>query len=181
MLLEVPEALLEERRRRGLDRLDELWDGVVHMVPPPGEAHQEVGAELFVVLAPLAKRRGLHPRYETGLFRAEDDYRVPDQLYRHADARSDRGAEAADLVVEIRSAGDETYDKLDWYGERGVHELLIVHPEARRVELLRAVGGRLLPVTGDAEGAVRSEVLGVRFATSEGRLQLMWEGGSAEI
>jgi hypothetical protein len=29
------EALKERRRRAGLDRLDEVWDGVLHMVPVP--------------------------------------------------------------------------------------------------------------------------------------------------
>lgn len=34
--MEVPEAMLAERRRLGLDRRDEMWNRVLHMVPPPG-------------------------------------------------------------------------------------------------------------------------------------------------
>jgi hypothetical protein len=34
--LEAPGGLLEERRRLGLDIRDEMWDGVLHVVPPPG-------------------------------------------------------------------------------------------------------------------------------------------------
>ncbi|MGI9004137.1 MAG: Uma2 family endonuclease [Pseudonocardia sp.] len=181
VLLEVPEAMLEERSRLGLDGHDEMWDGVLHMVPPPEGPHQEVGAELFPVFAPLAKRRGLAPRYETGLFRTAQDYRVPDQLYCRPDQLSDRGTEGAELVVEIRSAGDDTYDKIDWYAALGVRELLVVHPADRCVELLRAVHGRLLPVTADAEGAVRSDVLAVRMCTTGKRLRLAWDGGEAEI
>ncbi|MGH3718911.1 MAG: Uma2 family endonuclease [Pseudonocardiaceae bacterium] len=62
-------------------------------------------------------------------------------------AAADRGAEGAELVVEISSKGDETYEKIDFYAELRVREMLIVHPDGRWVELLRAIGGRLLPVT----------------------------------
>ncbi|MGH3511838.1 MAG: Uma2 family endonuclease [Pseudonocardiaceae bacterium] len=139
VLLEVPEAMLAERRRLGLDVRDEVWNGVLHMVPLAGGPHQRVGSQLLLVLAPLAQHQGLTPSYETGLFRAGDDYRVPDQ--------------GAELVVEIRSEGDETYEKIGFYAELGVREMLIVHPEGRWVELLRAVGGRLLPVSADTEGS----------------------------
>ena len=43
-----------------------------------------VGGDLFVLLAPLAKVPGLLAYYETGLFRAEDDYRGPDQQFQRA-------------------------------------------------------------------------------------------------
>jgi len=33
------EALLERRRRAGVDRLDEVWQGVRHMVPGPSLEH----------------------------------------------------------------------------------------------------------------------------------------------
>lgn len=77
VLLSVEPEMLDERRRLGLDGRDEMWAGAVHMVPPAGDAQQEVQAEL-----------------------------------------SARGAEGAELVVEVRSAGDETYDKIDWYAAR---------------------------------------------------------------
>ncbi|MGH3852103.1 MAG: Uma2 family endonuclease [Pseudonocardiaceae bacterium] len=181
VLLEVPAAMLTERRRLGLDGRDEVWNGVLHMVPPPGGPHQDVGAELFLALGPLAKRHGLRPRYETGLYRADDDYRVPDQLYCRPGQLSDRGAEGAELVVEIRSKGDETYDKIGFYAQVGVREMLIVHPDGRWVELLRAVGGRLLPVSADAESAVHSDVLDARFATVEDRLRITWRDGVADV
>lgn len=121
-----------------------------------------------MALGPQARRRGLRACYETGLFRSDDDYRVPHQAYVRPQVTSERGIEAgADLVVELVSPGDETYDKIDWYAARGVGEMLIVHPSERRAQLLRRVGDRLLPVTVDAEGWVRSEALGAGFATVE--------------
>ncbi|MGH3828176.1 MAG: Uma2 family endonuclease [Pseudonocardiaceae bacterium] len=181
VLLEVPAAMLTERRRLGLDGRDEVWNGVLHIVPLPGGPQQCLASQLFLVLAPLAQRRGLAPYYETGLFRADDDYRVPDQLYCRPGQLSDRGAEGAQLVVEIHAKGDETYEKIDFYAEVGVREMLILHPTGRWVELLRAVGGRLLPVSADAEGAVHADVLDARFATVEDRLRITWRDGVAEL
>jgi Uma2 family endonuclease len=175
------EAMLAERRRLGLDVRDEMWGGVLHMVPPPGDAHGEFSLEFVFVVGPIAKRRGLVPRMETGLFRAADDYRVPDQLYRRPDQGSDRGAEGAELVVEVRSPRDETYDKIDFYSRVGVREMLVAHPEERRIELFRAVGGRLVPVQPGPDGAVESEVVGITLRTVDGKLEITWDGGSATV
>jgi len=180
-MLDAPESLLAERRRLGLDVFDEMWDGVLHMVPPPGGPRQVFGTELLLVLGPLAKRRGLQPQHEAGLFRSAKDYRVPDQLYCRPEHRSARGAEGAELVVEIRSPEDETYDKVDFYADLGVREMLIAHPAEHRVALLRAVDNRLLPMSADATGAVRSEVLGASFATVGSWLRISWNDGSADI
>lgn len=180
LFVEAPEAVLAERRRLGIDGRDEMWDGVLHVVPPAGTAHQGLAGALYAALRPLAVERGLRAFFETGLFRTAEDYRVPDQLYCRADATSDRGAEAAELVVEIRSPGDETYRKLPFYAAVGVGEVLVVHPDGPRVELFRLVGGELLPVTADGDGAVRADTLGVRFLPGTG-LRLTWDGGTAEL
>jgi len=79
-MLEVPQALLDERRAKGLDKSDEMWEGALHMVPPPSLGHQRPGPELFLVLGPLAKARGLVPLYDP-----------------------------ASLVLEILSPNDETW------------------------------------------------------------------------
>lgn len=109
--------------------------------------------------------------------------RGPDQAYVRPEATSERGIEeGADLVVELVSPGDETYDKIDWHAARGVAEMLIVHPGERRAELLRRVGARLLPVTADAEGWVRSEALGAGFTAVEGpRLRVAGDDGAADV
>jgi hypothetical protein len=64
-MLEVPQALLDTRRAQGADRWDEMWDGELHMVPPPSLEHQRVGSELFLVLGQLAKANGPVPLYDT--------------------------------------------------------------------------------------------------------------------
>ena len=179
--MEPPEALLDERRRLGLDGRDEMWDGVLHVVPPPGGPHQGLSSEFFGVVFPVAKRRGLVPRMETGLFRAADDYRVPDQVYCLPGHLSDRGAEGAELVVEVRSPDDDTYRKMPYYAALGVREVLVLHPAPRRAELYRLVEDQLLPVQADAAGELASDVLGVRIAARADVLRLTWEGGGADV
>jgi Uma2 family endonuclease len=181
VMLDAPQKMLDERRRLGHDRRDEMWDGVRHQIPPPGGPHQRLSSALHRVLAPIAELRDLVPHMETGLFRADDDYRVPDQLYCRPGRCSERGAEGAEFLVEVRSPDDDTYAKIPFYEDMGVRELLVVHPADRRIELLRNVGGELRPLTSDAEGAVRSDVLGVRFVTVAGRLRLTWADGTAEL
>lgn len=176
LLLDAPQSMLDERRRLGLDGRDEMWDGVLHMVPPPGGPHQRLSTDLMLTLGSLARARGLVPHMETGLFAQARNFRVPDQLYSRSDDLSDRGVEGADLVVEIRSPGDETYDKIPFYAACGVREMLIVHPADRRFELLRLADGELRPVDDK-----RSEVLDLDPATVEGRLRITWAGGSAEV
>lgn len=179
-MLEVPQALLDERRARGADRWDEMWEGELHMVPPPSSEHQRLGSELFLILGPLAKRRGLVPFYDaTGLFRpgVDDDWRAPDSAFARPEILSQRGIEgAASLVVEILSPNDETYGKLGWYAEVGVGEVLVIDPTTRAIELFTNQDGRMVPVD-----PVLISCLGVRAETVDGKLRLAWEGGTAEI
>jgi hypothetical protein len=58
---------------------------------------------------------------------------------------------------------------------------VIVHPHDRRVELLRAVGGQLLPVQRGLDGVLISDVLGITLRTVDGKLEITWDGGSATV
>lgn len=180
-MLRAPEEMLAERARLGTDVHDEVWEGVLHMVPPPSSGHQRTGGRLYRALSVRAEHLGLEPYFETGLFRDERDYRVPDQLYCRPEDVSERGAERAELVVEVRSPDDESYAKLAFYAALRVREVLVVHPGEARAELFRLAGDQMFLVGSDADGAVRSDVLGVRFGPVGGRLGLTWDGGSAEV
>lgn len=181
LMLDAPQAMLDERRRLGQDVRDEMWDGVLHMVPPPGGPHQQLSTRFVMTVGPLAQGAGLEPLMETGLFRAPDDYRVPDQLYCRPEHISDRGAERAELVVEVRSERDETYEKAPWYAQMGVQEMIVLHPQDRRVELFRALGGQLVPVQTGSDGELVSDVLGITLRTVDGKLEIAWDGGSATV
>jgi Uma2 family endonuclease len=168
VLVEVPQSLLEERRRRGADVFDEMWDGVLHMNPPPSGEHQRFGTRLLAALLPVAEALGLDTSYETGLNNHPQDYRSPNLAVYRPEHRIEAGISGADLVIEILSPGDETYDKLDWYVDRGVSEVLVADPTTRRVELFRSVGERPVLVQADDDGRLALTTLaGVSLATVE--------------
>jgi Uma2 family endonuclease len=184
-MLDVPESLLDERRRLGLDVFDEVWEGVLHMVPPPSGEHQRLESELNAIVLAAAKRRGLVASAETGLFAADDDYRVPDLIASRPEHCSHRGVDtSAELVVELRSPHDETGEKLPWYAARGVAEILVVDPPSRTVELYRTVGGEPVAVRPDPDGGVTVETLGLRVATVDSvdrpRLRIEGDGVTTE-
>jgi Uma2 family endonuclease len=170
VMLEVPEALLEQRRRSGADRWDEVWEGVLHMVPPPSDPHQAFGTYLLVALTPIATAAGLESRHEGGYFRSTDDYRQPDLLFARREHFTHRGLEGpAELVVEILSPGDESRDKLGFYAAMSVSEVLLVDPVTREFELLGlAADGSYEPVARDDAGEAPCRTLGVTFSVAAG-------------
>ncbi len=150
LILDPPTAGLEEliarRRRSGLDRLDEVWQGVLHMVPAPGEAHARITQQLAELLGPLARAAELIPMMgEFNLGESEHDFRVPDGGL-HRTGGWGTWAPTAAVVVEIISPGDETWEKLPFYGARQVDELLIVDPVERKVNWLAFDHGDYRPV-----------------------------------
>ncbi len=124
--------LLEQRRRHGADRRDEVWKGVLHVNPPPSHEHQAVAQQLAVLLDPLARAVGLEPLVQEFAIRSSEDYRVPDGGLHRPGATGVWHPTAA-LVIEIVSPDDETWDKLGFYAAHAVEELLIVDPHERKV------------------------------------------------
>lgn len=129
------DELLERRRQAGADRLDEVWDGVLHMVPATSGAHAELEWQLAALLRPLATDRGLTASGQFNLGESEDDFRVPDGGLHRGRPGGVWQATAA-LVLEIISPGDETWEKLAFYAEHRVDELLIVDPDERAIHWL---------------------------------------------
>jgi Uma2 family endonuclease len=126
------EQLLHRRTALGLDHRDEMWEGVLHMVPLAGGPHQDLASGLIEVLRPRAKACGLNLTMETGLFdpdAPDDRWRVPDLVAAHPEHWTARGVEGpAELVVEILSPRDETFAKFSFYAEMGVAQILVIEP-----------------------------------------------------
>ena len=101
VLVDRPEALLEHRRLLGLDKKDECWDGEWHLVNPPKLWHSQLNSDLFLTLGPIARAVGLRPYVDcTGVFGAENNWRVPDQVYARDEAAFEDGLRSAELLVE---------------------------------------------------------------------------------
>lgn len=180
---------LEQRRRLGLDRRDEMWDGVLHRAPPPDAEHQEFSGLLESVLRRFV-RRSHHDAYVAHEVAVADpalwpnDYRTPDLV-----VCLDRGDVAgkfvtrADLAVEVRSPDDETFDKFPFYARRGVTEILVVDRAAKAVELDRRRESQYVLIGPSSEGWLGSET-GIDFqwdpASDTLRARRHADGGDGE-
>jgi Uma2 family endonuclease len=134
-------SLLERRRRSGVDRLDEVWQGVLHMVPGPSFEHARITHQLALLLDGPARAAGLLAAIgEFNLGKSEHDFRVPDGGL-HRPGAAGVWLPTAALVVEILSPGDETWAKLPFYAAHDVAEVLIVDPADRTVTWLGLSGG----------------------------------------
>jgi Uma2 family endonuclease len=158
------DELLERRRRSGLDRLDEVWQGELHMIPAPSFEHAEIATQLARLLGPLADQAGLTiAMHEFNLGESEHDFRVPDGGL-HRGRPSGVWLSTAALVVEILSPGDETWSKLDFYAAHGVDEVLIVDPEEREVHWLTLTRGEYKRVQRSALVDLAADDLRQRIA-----------------
>lgn len=171
VFLDVPQHELDQRHRNGLDMLDEMWEGELHMVPPPSGTHQDIVGELFALIRAECRRRGIgRVRVEAGLHdaaRFHDSYRTPDLVFVsnvNVAAFEDRGVVGtADVVIEVRSPGDETYEKFGFYAARNVREIVVIDRDTRHPEVYRLAGKTYFAVAADRDGWVTSDLLGIRF------------------
>jgi len=149
LVLDPPTAglgdVLERRRRSGLDRLDEIWEGVYHMVPAPSGPHATIESQLHQLLGPLARAVGLTMIGQSNLGESEHDFRVPDGAL-HRSPPAGVWHPTAALVIEIVSPGDESWEKLPFYAVHNVDEVLIVDPQERSVSWLALEGGEYRPI-----------------------------------
>lgn len=176
--------MLQERHRLGHDRLDEVWDGVLHMVPTPGATHQAFARKLFLFLHSRV-RDGYQIFYELGLYLSADEsnYRVPD-LVIAADADvAERGVEQhAELVVEVLSKNDMSRDKLPFYAACNVKEVWLIDPKSREHEIYVLRGGQYFAATSDRGGTAHAPLFGLDFQTIDGpKLRVTAADGSTEI
>jgi Uma2 family endonuclease len=147
--------LIEERKRKGIDRYDEVWEGMYVMASMPNNAHQKVLDDLGDILTELVKRGKLGDKYQGANVSDrrkgwEYNYRVPDMVVVLKDSRAlDCGTHffgGPDFLIEVQSPGDDTEEKVPFYGKIGVRELLILHRDKRALRLLRLEGEELVLV-----------------------------------
>jgi putative restriction endonuclease len=96
-----------------------VWDGVLHVVPPPSFQHQLFGTHHLKVLERVAQRHGFHATYGTGVFdvvKGDLNFRVPDLVVVDPKFVSKRGVDGRlELAVENLSPNDESRQKFELY------------------------------------------------------------------
>jgi Uma2 family endonuclease len=141
-----------EREASGLDRYDEVWEGVYMMAPLANTEHQDLQSGLAAAIRnAVGWNEPIHVQAGANVSDREDDwthnYRIPDVVvvYSGSTAR-DCGTHwcgGPDFCAEIASPGDRSRDKLDFYAGIGVRELLLVDRNPWTLELCRLIAGRL--------------------------------------
>lgn len=150
------------------------------MTPLPNVEHQDLVSRLtFALQSLLGHDRGA--RVFAGINLSdrvqgwEQNYREPDVAVFLADTKAKNCGThwcgAADFLVEIVSPNDRTRDKLHFYGQIGVRELLIVDRQPWVIELWRRHERQLVEMgrsSIDAATFLDSQVLPVRFRLARG-------------
>ncbi len=186
LLLEPDPKWLEERRRLGHDRFDEVWDGVLHVVPSPNAHHQIFESDLEAVLRPLALSAGFKLIHNLDLLdreKGENNYRQPDIAIVSPKDIIKRGINGhAELVIEIRSPNDESYEKLPFYESCQIPECWIVQPETREFEVFVLQRGKYVTAKPHKDGTVVAPRFDLKLRLVDGpKLRVAWTGGSADI
>lgn len=161
---------IAQRRALGLDRYDEVWDGVYVMAPLANNEHQFVSFELAYILRIVCE--GTKPAILNGCNVSDrevdwkSNYRCPDvAVYFPANPAKNLETHwvgGPDFCTEVVSPKDRTWDKLDFYASVQTRELLIIDRNPWKLSLLRLQGQQLVLAGAselDRPAAVASSVL----------------------
>lgn len=175
VVVHLREEELAERRAKGFDRWDEMWEGVLHMTPAPSLEHQRMLDSLIEFLRRRIRETGRGSLFSgINVFRDTSvlDYRIPDLTFvaagrEHVFHPDGVRGEGPDAVIEIRSPEDETYEKLPFYAALRVRDVIVVDRDSKTPEIFRLAGAQYVAVQRDTSGWVASDVLRVGFMRVE--------------
>jgi Uma2 family endonuclease len=188
VMSEVPADILAWRKRTGADYWDEMWEVVRHMPPMPNRDHQDLEWALETYLrlrwARPRKAKVYHNINVASPGGWPHDYRIPDLVLvspeRFGVDRNEYFEEVPDVVVEIRSPGDETYEKLEFYGHLGVPEVWVIDRDIKAPEIYALQTGHYEQRPADADGWVRSPLTKIELrADRPGKLTMRLAGEEA--
>jgi Uma2 family endonuclease len=186
----ISRALIEERRASGLDRYDEVWEGVYVMSPMANNEHQRLVTDIAAVIKTVFDWKGLgqtlaganvSDRRESWT----ENYRVPDVLVLRGDSSAvdceTHWFGGPDLAIEVVSPGERVLDKLEFYARVGTNELLIIDRQPWKLTLYRRCSGtkmdQIAEFSRDNPVVFQSEVVSIRFSIDFDRQLLRLESG----
>jgi len=150
---ELAEELIAERRARGADHHDEVWEGVYMMSPLADFEHQFIVGRLQTILDTVIGLPGLGvvvPGVNVSDRQRgwKKNYRCPDVVVRleggRAEIRATYWVGGPDFLVEVVSPDDQTYEKLPFYESIGTREVLVIDRKPWSLVLYQQVDGKLL-------------------------------------
>lgn len=147
--------LIRERQARGIDKYDEVWNGVYVMSPLASNPHQRLVTRFTVIFdtvldGPICGEVLPGANVSDRRKGWEYNFRDPDITVVLEGSRAvDCGTHymgGPDFLLEIKSPRDDTEAKVPFYSQVQVRELLIVHRDTRELALYRHDGQELRPV-----------------------------------
>jgi len=169
------DELVRERKRRGIDLHDEVWEGVYVFAPPPPNVQQAMVGDLCLILGEALDRKTkgtVFPGVNVSDRRKnwEHNFRVPDVVVVLKKSRAvdcdTHFAGGPDFLIEIEVAGGEGREKVPFYSQVGVRELLVLELGGTRMWLYRHDGdslGLVEPVAIEGKGWLSSELVPLMF------------------
>lgn len=179
--------LMRRRRAWGVDRYDEVWDGVYIMNAMPNNQHQDFVSRLTYICQYLVVDAGLgrvHPgcNVTDRTVKWRQNYRCPDvAVFLNGTKAIDKGSHwlgGPDFAIEIISPRDRSREKLDFYAKVATRELLIVDRDPWSLELYRLTNGTLAPVgrsTLESPDSFQTEVVPLAWRLVSGSERPMIE------
>lgn len=184
---QVAAETIAKRKALGIDRWDEVWDGVYIVPSLPNNEHQELQALFLMPLLETVSAPGLgyvaagvnvtdrHPDWE-------ENYRGPDVVvYLKTTKAINHGTHwlgGPDFLVEIISPSEDPMAKFDFYAKVKSQEVMIVERDPWAIELYRLKGKKLV-LAGRSDEAkpavVASTVLPLTFKLVPGKPRLRIE------
>jgi Uma2 family endonuclease len=176
----VSADMIEDRRARGVDHHDEVWEGVYVMSPAANNEHQKLIARLTSILIEVVDEAGLGESFPgVNVSDQQDNWqknlRCPDVVAflngNPAQNRDTHRLGGPDFAIEIVSPYDRSREKLDFYARIGTRELLIIDRDPWQLELLRLADGKLGSAgvsTLDKPAPLTSETTHLAFCLAPG-------------
>jgi len=170
MAVAIPE-LLRFRERTGADRFDEMWEGVLHMTPSPSFQHQLHASRIlnfFVeVWCPRTGGGAVMQINVSTPERWDQDYRIPDVSVMRPDRLPQGEAMFVrpNVVFEVRSPGDETYEKLPFYAAVGVEAVVVIERDTKAIQVFALSSGSFVLLAPSADGWTIVQAIDVELRT----------------
>jgi Uma2 family endonuclease len=167
---ELEQRLQAARHAAGADRYDEVWEGTYMMAPMPNDEHQQLVSRFAAIFQDVIDWPGLgHVRPGVNISdrieKWQENFRVPDvAVFLNGGRAVNYGAfwyGGPDFAVEVLSPDDRTPEKLPFYAAVHVREVLVVHRQPWRLELLALRDDRLDALENTTEPAGKAVVSGV--------------------